>query len=134
MDCPFWWKKGVPPEDVQPVCTETLHDLATNMHEMYVPGFLHHLIQRPLQHFPIAGDGCGNVLRGMVIMEFNKQIFRQDISVARYQKCPCCGTVTDPKGRYAQEVDAAVKKIARDVNIAVRALLSETLARMPETP
>lgn len=122
MECPFQ-NSGTPAPDCR-----SLGEYA----DLRIPPFMYHLIQRPLAHHLIDRRNIKTV-EGMVIMEFDKQIFREDIAVPYNERCPTCGVRRDMKDRYADAVQEASKAVARMVNARVRVLLTEALTKL-ETP
>ena len=123
MNCPFLKKPT--PEFEGFTCSKRLHDAVAAMDEMYIPPFMMHLIARPMAHHPLISRPGG--ISGMVIMEFNQQIFRRDIFVAYADHCPTCGARRDMEDRYTSEIEKAAKAISRDVNMVVKNLLQASL-------
>lgn len=100
-----------------------------------LPRILLPLITRPLFHQPTNNRGNGHVLvEGFLLMEFNGQIFRRDISLP-LEECRCtkCGRGGDPlNDRYTAEIARKLKLIARDVRVAARRALEDALKEMDE--
>jgi hypothetical protein len=136
MDCPFLKKPDEHMLDQRNkvanswICrleaSNTLHDCATMSYGMFIPPFMMHLIQRPMAHHAL-GKRAPGVVEGIVIMEFNGQVFRREIVVPYKDRCPHCKQRTDMKDRYELAVADAMKAISRDVNKAVKSLLQEWL-------
>lgn len=116
MDCPFL--KADP--------CGALHDVAINVYDMYIPSFMYHLINRPLQHTILPRTAIGTV-NGIVLMEFNKQIFRREIVVPYEDRCSHCKQSMPMKDRYEIAVADAIKGISRDVNRVVGKMLEDAL-------
>jgi hypothetical protein len=100
--------------------------------DLRIPIFMQHLIQRPLAHHLVARR-CTGVVEGIVIMEFDGQVYRKDVAEPYENKCPTCGSRVDLRDRYAYAVQEACKSVGRMVNARVRVLLTEALTKL-ETP
>ena len=61
------------------ICRNTLDDYADDVLDFTIQQRHHHLIKRPLQHTPLPKRG--NTITGIVVMEFGRTIYRQDVSV-----------------------------------------------------
>ena len=110
-----------------------LLDIAQSAGGMRIPGFMLHLIQRPMKHVPfLAGPDGKSTVDGLVVMEFNQQIFQREIRVSSEDACTLCGSIVPTKDRYEIAVREAVVAISRDVNLVVRKLLAEALSRLEE--
>ena len=73
-----------------------------------------HRIQRPLQHILLPRAWSGYYTRGFVVMEFNRQIFREDILVMD------ADAVGGDRGNlYTQRVREACVKIMKKVQAAI---------------
>lgn len=125
MQCPFQ-NSGTPAPQ-----TYSSYDLS-QAGDLRIPLFMYHLIQRPLAHH-LLDRRCTGVVEGFVIMEFDGQVYRKDISEPYKDKCPTCGSRVDLKDRYAYAVQEACKSVARMVNARVRVMLTEALTKL-ETP
>jgi len=83
-----------------------------------IPPELQFLIQRPLRHYLLGGPGAC----GFLVMEFNRQIFREDVYAARDRggNCPACGVAIDTLAeRYAGAIQQGVERIKRRLIPAV---------------
>jgi len=94
------------------VCENTLLDL------LKIPPRHFHRIGRALTHRPILGSRLsGEFLEGLLIMEFNGEVFQYEIRVTR-------GEVTswDGKDLYSKKVMAGVRFISDAVMKRIEAL------------
>lgn len=100
-----------------------------------LPRILQHLITRPLHHQAISWGMNPYLCEGFLIMEFDGQIFRREISVPVDAKpCSKCGRGGDGSltERYSAEIEKQVKLIVRDVRHAARLKLAAALREMTE--
>lgn len=110
-----------------------LHDVALNTMELRIPSFMMHLIDRPLRHVPLQ-EPSTTALHGCVLMEFDKQIFREDFFVPTEERCQHCGGFVPPdvvRDKYEKALRAAMSRLVRKVNIKVAEMLRGALHKMP---
>ena len=94
------------------MCRNTPDDYADDVLDFTIPPRHQGKIQRPLQHVPI-GRGS-NARRGIVLMEFNHTIYREDICLGEHD-CETKDRHVVYTGMVRRACDRIAKCVMRDI-------------------